>query len=411
MKTLASATDHRNLRTGTPVWLGGACPRMPTADIRDLPRSADVVVIGAGITGAMVADALTTAGFSVVVLDRRAPCSGSTPASTALLQFEIDTPLIHLGRKIGMKKAQRAWLRSAKAVDDLAHRIGELRIDCDLRRRSAIYLPGNVLGVRGLDAELKARQAIGLPSERLDRDVLKRRTGIDRPMALVSSGAAEVDPLKLAAGLLRHSVRRGARVFSPVQVDEVVPGRSGVAVVIAGGDAIRARFVVFCTGYEVPKDVPMKGHKIISTWCIATRRQPRRLWPGRELIWEAHDPYIYIRTTADGRVVAGGGDEDFSDEATRDALFTRKTEALKRKLKGLLPGLDVEPEFRWTGSFGDSATGLPTIGAIPGMKGCSAVLGYGGNGITFSMMAAQLIQRQLTGIDDPDRDLFAFPRS
>jgi len=54
-KTLASATDHKNLRTGTPVWLGGACPRMSTADIRDLPRSSDVVVIGSGITFSMMA--------------------------------------------------------------------------------------------------------------------------------------------------------------------------------------------------------------------------------------------------------------------------------------------------------------------------------------------------------------------
>lgn len=145
-------------------------------------------------------------------------------------------------------------------------------------------------------------------------------------------------------------------------------------------------------------------------WCIAAKPQPRRLWQGRELIWEAADPYAYIRTTADGRVVAGGGGEDVADEERRDALLFRKTEGLKRKLKRLLPRLDAEPEFRWTGAFGDSATGLPAIGRVARMKGCYAVLGYDGNGITFSMMAAQIVHRQLCGIDDPDGDLFAFPR-
>ena len=133
-----SATQLRDLRTGMPLWLAKGRPRVPVSAPESLPEKCDVVVIGSGITGAMLADALTAAGFFVVVLDRRMPCSGSTPASTALLQFEIDTPLIVLGRKIGVKHARRAWLRSFQAVDDLARRIAELRIDCDFKRRSAV---------------------------------------------------------------------------------------------------------------------------------------------------------------------------------------------------------------------------------------------------------------------------------
>lgn len=402
----SSATHHKDLRTGVPLWLANGLPRVPVGNPDNLPKTSDVVIIGSGITGAMLADTLTAVGFTVVVLDRRAPCSGSTPASTALLQFEIDTPLIVLGRKIGVKNARRAWLRSFQAVADLARRAGELRIDCDFKRRSAIYLPGNILDVAGLKSELAARQNIGLPSEFLSRDDLRRLTGIDKPAALISKGAAEVDPVKLAAGFLRRSVARGANVFAPVEVADVSPRKAGVTVSMTDGRHVEARFVVFATGYEVPKAVSLKGHKIISTWSIATAPQPDRLWPGRELIWEAADPYLYIRTTADGRVLAGGEDEDFSDSDKRDALTASKTATLQRKLARLLPNLDMTPEFRWAGSFGESATGLPSIGAVPGMKGCYAVLGYGGNGITFSMMAAQIVQRALCGILDPDADLF-----
>lgn len=402
-----SATQLRDLSTGMPLWLAKGRPRVPVNAPESLPEKCDVVVIGSGITGAMLADALTAAGFFVVVLDRRMPCSGSTPASTALLQFEIDTPLIVLGRKIGVKNARRAWLRSFQAVDDLARRVAELRIDCDFKRRSAIYLPGNVLDVKGLKSELTARHNIGLPSELLGRNELQRSTGIAKPAALISRGAAEVDPLKLAAGLLRRSVVRGARIFAPIEVADVSPRRAGVTVSMTDGHVLDTRFVVFATGYEVPKGVSTTGHKIISTWSIATAPQPDRLWPGRELIWEAADPYLYIRTTADGRVLAGGEDEDFSDSDKRDALIATKTATLQRKLERLLPNMDMRPDFRWAGSFGESSTGLPSIGAVPGMKGCHAVLGYGGNGITFSMMAAQIVQRTLCGIGDPDADLFA----
>ena len=79
----------------------------------------DILVVGAGISGALIAYTLARQGHRVVVIDRRGLLTGSTPASTALLLFEIDTPLIHLKREIGARPAERAWLRSKSALDAL----------------------------------------------------------------------------------------------------------------------------------------------------------------------------------------------------------------------------------------------------------------------------------------------------
>ena len=57
-----------------------------------------------------------------------------------------------------------------------------------------------------------------------------------------------------------------------------------------------------------------------------------------------------------------------------------------------------------------SATGTPSIGSVPKLAGCYAVLGYGGNGITFSMLAAQMLRGLIAGSGDPDSDLFSFRR-
>ena len=75
-----------------------------------------------------------------------------------------------------------------------------------------------------------------------------------------------------------------------------------------------------------------------------------------------------------------------------------------------MPDVDTKPAFAWAGCFGESSTGLPAIGRIPGAARCFAVMGYGGNGITFSAIAAQLIQREILGLRDPDAELFALPR-
>lgn len=403
-----TVTVQRDLRTGTPFWLRHGAIRVRSQPLgRDL--KIDVAVVGAGVSGALIADALLRSGKTVAVLDRRGPVEGSTPASTALLQFEIDQPLILLTQKIGQQRAVRAYWRSATAVDFLRGRIADLGLRCGFRERQTVYLPGNVLNVTELKQEAAARAEIGLRSRFIDAKLLQAMTGIERRGAILSSGAGEVDPAAMVAGLWRSALTRGARIYAPTEVVDIQSGRSRVTLTTADGHVVRARHAAFATGYEVVKLVKPKGYKVMSTWAMATAPQPAKLWPGRCLIWEAADPYLYLRTTLDGRVIVGGEDEEFSDEERRDALIPKKIAAIRRKLARLMPALDTRPDFAWAGCFGASAHGLPAIGVIPGVARCFAVMGYGGNGITFSVIAAQIIQRAIQGLPDPDADLFAFP--
>jgi glycine/D-amino acid oxidase-like deaminating enzyme len=172
---------------------------------------------------------------------------------------------------------------------------------------------------------------------------------------------------------------------------------------------IRAKHLVLATGYELLDPAPMAHHRVISTWAIATKPQKGRLPPNLPLIWEASDPYLYLRPTRDGRIICGGEDEEFADEENRDRLIAEKTERIAAKLAALLPGIDSTPEFRWAGSFGTTETGLPFIGRVPRRPHVFAVMGYGGNGITFSRIAAEILMATLTGGRDADAGLFAFP--
>lgn len=152
---------------------------------------------------------------------------------------------------------------------------------------------------------------------------------------------------------------------------------------------------------EVVELHPAAHHQEASTWVIAAAPQPRNLWPRQALIWEAATPYMYVRATDDDRVKCGGEDEPDGDAGRRDAKIDTKARILERRLRQLLPQLDTRAEFAWTGSFGQSKHGMPTIGAIPGLPNCYAVLGFGGNGITFSMLAAQLLCTDIRGDQIP----------
>lgn len=404
---MPSATRSKHLRTGRSVWM-----RYPVRDLPTTPlpqeSSIDVVVIGAGITGAMMAEELTEAGFSVAILDRRGALQGATAASTALVQYELDVPLTLLTAKIGSEKAMRAWRRAKLAVDSISGKIRELDIACNAMRRDSLYLSGNLLDVDALYEEYDARARIGLRSQFLDRATLLERYGIPHDSALLSHDNMSVNPRRLAAGLLRCAIERGAKLHSPVEVASVEPYREGADVITTGGARIHARHVIFTTGYEIPRYIQSRRFHIVSTWAMATPPQPRKLWPDEVFLWEAAHPYIYVRTTIDGRVICGGEDEEFSDAERRDALIPEKTRILQEKLHRLFPQLDTTAEFAWAGCFGSTTTGLPSIGKIPDMPNTYAVLAFGGNGMTFSRIGAEILRSELTGKHDPDADLFAF---
>ncbi|RVC60808.1 FAD-binding oxidoreductase [Mesorhizobium sp.] len=397
-----------DLRSGRPVWFAYRAPPVPTGKLtRDI--KAEVLVVGMGISGAMMADALARAGHVVVCIDRRGPLLGSTSATTALVQFELDQPLIKLAAIKGKIDAVRAWRRSRLAVVNLRGRIAELGITCNLARLPSLYLAGNLLAPAQLRDESDARRQAGIAATYLTRRALSDSFGIDRAAAILSHDNIALDPRKLTAGLLLSAVGRKARLYAPVEADEIRSDRDEVVVKTGGGPTITARHLVLATGYELTDIIPATAHSIVSTWAIATARQPKDIWPGAALLWEASEPYLYIRTTADGRVICGGEDEDFTDEEHRDALIAKKSKRLAAKLGRLLPKLDTRPEFSWTGSFGTTTSGLPYIGALPRHPRIHAVMGYGGNGITFSQLASEMVSSAIDGLEDVDSDLFAFP--
>jgi glycine/D-amino acid oxidase-like deaminating enzyme len=401
-------TTHRDLRTGRPIWAGRRARSVPHERLA-CDVETDVLIIGAGITGAMIADALASDGVKVVVVDKRGLAKGSTVASTALVLYEIDTPLTVLTRKIGKEKAVRAWRRCRLAVSALAARFAELDVS-DIARRDTLYLAGNALNPKELRHELAARRAAGLTGRYLNRRALRERFGIARAAALMSDDNMTIDPRKATLALLQAAAVNGARIFTPEHMADVAVRKGGVTATAESEHRIHCRHLVFATGYELPKGVTCRHHKLTSTWAIATVRQQRSaLWPGGCTILEAADPYLYARTTRDGRVICGGGDEDIADAEKRDALLSQKTTMLRRKLNRLFPRLDTTIDYAWAGTFGETTTGLPIIGEIPGMPRCCIALGYGGNGTTYAAIAADIIAGAIDGRPDVDADLYRFP--
>lgn len=369
----------------------------------------DALIVGAGITGSLVAERLTRQGLDVVIIDRELPGRGSTAASTSMLLWEIDRSLTQLTEAYGFERASRAYRASLEAVAGLTSLVEQLGIACELRGRDSLYLAAGDTGGELIE-EHRLRRRAGLPGDYLDHAGLLDAYGITRAGAIVSPGAADSDPMLLARGLLNISVTRGARLFDGEALAFDSAGRS-VGVALANGREIEARSVVLATGYTMPDIVHSTVQAVSSSWAIATKSQPKNVWKGGALIWENSKDYHYARTTRAGRIIIGGEDSDEAVEPeARDRLIPEKSRLLAQRLSALWPAANADIEFRWAGTFDTTRDGLPLIGPVPGAKGISAAYGYGGNGITFSYLAAQLIGDLIAGVTSPLLRDFALDR-
>ncbi len=398
-----------DLRTGRAFWPidNGLLHTYPplTEDQR-----ADVLVIGAGITGALCADELTRHGHSVVVLDRRDAATGSTSASTALLQYEIDTNLTELTGMIGQRDAERAYQLCREAIDAVQELTRQLPDDCGFKERGSLYYASSRKDARMLVKEHAARRAAGFEVELLDAAAVRAQFGIGAPAALYSRDGAEVDPYRLAQQLLWRAQAAGAKIFDRTAVTDLQEGHGVFTAKTDRGHRVTASWVIVAAGYEAETFLGRRLAKLKNSYALASEPLAQEPWPTGCLIWETARPYLYARTTEDGRVIVGGEDDDFHSPQRREKVLDRKAKKLEQKLEKLLPGLQMETAFSWAGTFGETKDGLAYIGPKQKDSRLLFALGYGGNGITYSVQAARMLTAHIGGHTDPDMHIFRLNR-
>jgi glycine/D-amino acid oxidase-like deaminating enzyme len=400
-------TEQSDLRSPRTPWIippRGPAHR-PSASFR-----CEVLIVGAGITGALMAERLTRQGLDVVLIDREMPGRGSTAASTAMLLWEIDRSLTELTELYGPEHAARCVRASFEAVNGLQRLVARHALPCQMRPRQSLYLASGDTA-KSLQDEMALRHRAGLPGVFLDHATLLGTFDIARAAAILSPAAADADPVLLATGLLNLALQRGARLFE-ANATAFDSSGSAVGVRLDTGFEIEARYAVLATGYVMPEIVHPKIEQVTSSWAIATAPQPQNIWKDGVLIWEDSKDYHYARTTVDGRIIFGGEDDSsLVEPAARDAAVPAKAERLAQKLAALWPRAALDIDCRWAGTFDSTKDGLPLIGAVPGARNLFAAYGYGGNGITFSYLAAELIGGLIAGQASPLLDDFAIDRA
>lgn len=399
-----------DLESGHPFWV------VKNGLLRAFPRleksvECDVLVVGAGITGALIGDHLTRAGMSVCVIDRREAGWGSSSASTALLQYEIDTELQELAERYGIADAVLAYRSCEQAIGRLRTLAKTLR-GVDFQPMQSLYFASRWFHKRRVEKEGALRLAQGFKLEILDRAKLASRFGIDSAAGLLTPVAAETDPYQLAHRLLGGIETLGGQVHARTALEGFKTVRGGIQAETDTGVSIRCKQLVFAAGYESQRWIDQSVASNRSSYAFVSEPMPGQLGPLKKtLVWESARPYLYMRRTADERLLVGGEDDRFDIPLKRDARVKGKAATLLNRVSKLFPELPLKIAFAWAGTFAETEDGLPFFG--PHEQHGPRVhfaLAYGGNGITYSLIGAELLRDTLLGKHHPCSTLFSFKR-
>ncbi|MGG4488340.1 NAD(P)/FAD-dependent oxidoreductase [Metabacillus idriensis] len=394
-----------DIRSGTFFWPETLTPKPYKALEKDI--SCDVLIIGGGESGAHCAYFLSETGMDVVLVEKDRTGSGSSSANTGLLQYSNDKMLTSCANSFGEENAVRHYRLCEQALRGLGKLIPSLTIQPDFKRRESLYYASDEADADMLRKEYDMLKKHSFHAEWLSSSDIEKMYGFKKPAGILSGGDAEVNPYKLAISLINAAETKGVRVFEKTEIVGRKFEHGCVMLYTASGACIKAKKVIMAAGYRNQEIRREQNAVLSSSYAIVTNRLAKNnIWYRQSLIWETARPYLYMRTTADNRIIAGGLDEPTIDALKMDSKLVHKRDQLLLEVKKLFPELRIKAEYFWGAVFGSTHDGLPMIKEYPELPHCLFLLGYGGNGTVCSYVLASLIRDHLTGKQNDDLQMY-----
>lgn len=376
----------------------------------------DLAIVGGGFTGLWTAWHAMEAnpGIRVALLDADIVGGGASGRNggfatgmwesirTLERRFGTDGAVATALAAEGAPPAIAAWCEQ-HGVDAWVERGGTLLAETSAAQRGAFDGVARRLGELGFGDRI-------VP---LDAAEVQRRGG--SPMlgaGYLVPGDVSIQPARLARGLRRVLLERGAGIHEGTRVRGLLPGRPVVLEWQAGtrAGAVAADQVVLALNAWAA-GWPGFGTRLVtwSSYVVATAPMPERLsaigCTGGEAITDGRFTNHYWRTTRDGRIVFGGGGGRAGYGGRLGDWVTRDLGSVRLAVRGfrrLYPALrDVPLEDAWGGPIDIAPSHLPTFGTLSGGT-VHFGHGYSGTGVGASYLGGRILAALAAGArDDP----------
>jgi glycine/D-amino acid oxidase-like deaminating enzyme len=402
-------------RYGVSPWIY----QFPDSRRPDFPRAkgeltADVAIVGAGLTGCATAYACAMAGFKTLVVEAGRVGQGSSGRSSGLLLPDPGPSFRDIAQAHGLRAARTAFQSWRRATLDAAALLRRLGIKSGLDPQDALILAGRD-DEKLLRRELDARVDAGLDVAYISRKQLLASTGLDAAGALKMRDAFTLDPYRACMGLATAARQRRVTFFERTAVKKVTFGRKQVDV-LTDDAHLTVKTLIVTTGSAGVEFRQLRRHFVRrESYLVLTEPMPpamRKMVGSRGAsIADMRSPHHRIRFTRDDRILVSGAEQDETPARKRDVVLVQRTGQLMYELLTMYPVISgLMPEFGWDRPYGQTSDGLPYIGPHRNFPRHLFALGGSGDSVTGAFLAARMLARQLQGSPEKGDDVFGWTR-
>jgi glycine/D-amino acid oxidase-like deaminating enzyme len=402
------------------LWVEQALADEPhaTADAAVLEgtQRADVCIVGGGFTGLWTAIRLLDhePSLNVVVVEAELSGTGASGRNGGVMSdwwMEIDTLVKHFGSEDGPRLARYV----GNAADDVEAFCKQEGIDANVTRGGWLWTATSEAQIGSLHHMHEATSALGANVyELIGAEELEARLGSPiHLMGLRDRQGGSLHPARLARGLRRSAIARGATVYERSPVTSIEAG-TAVQVRTERG-VVEADHVVMAANAWMAHLPDFRRETFIcSSDLIATAPLPERFeqmsWDGDEVSFDAKAMLYYWRSTADRRVVFGNVGRKLGLGPAIQDRFEQPAPALRAEievtLRRVIPRLGHAPiTHAWAGPIDRSSTGLPRVGKLGGDPRVTYVMGFSGTGVLPTVSLGRCLASVVLGRDDEPAEI------
>jgi len=357
----------------------------------------DVLIIGAGVSGAITAYYMAEEGYNVVIVDKNIIGYGSTSANVGILDSQLGIETNRLSKIIGEKKAKKCFELMLDSIEELKKITGKLsnKNSIGFKKTNSIYYTNKYMNKNAIVKEYNSKINLGIGTKFLnENNIVDLKYGLQ-----LENGSAIMNVYEFTKEIISYIAKKdNVRVYEHTEIAEVKSKEEYVTATTSNNFKIKANKVIITEGAEVVKYFPNIPIELYKTYNIVT--ESIDTLKNYDINFTARDmdvPFNYFRFTEDYRIIFGGQiakitDKELNDEVSKSLSNTRYRKLFKTLQETFYGIKDIIVKYCFNSVFAETKDTLPLIDELPGMPNVYCNLSYGINGILFSVIGAKMLK-------------------